>query len=231
MIEYAIVNEKYLQKGKLIGILNRDDYIFQIDSRNEFLSEDKIKVSVIGNETTLYEIVPNSYVEVLVTNKRGNYATINIPKGFHDYPTRRLTTTDRLIYRNFSQLNTIYENYFINIPEYMIESDSHKDLKNEIENFENTFLAEYISEDNHILRILSLKENITTIKLMVELAIENEKNIIKYKKDQINILEKLESAQKEVNKKRKLFVDKNLLGIIIGSKVYLLLLRDQILSI
>jgi hypothetical protein len=220
MIEYAIINEKFWQKGKLIGIYNRDDYIFQIDERNELLSEDKIKITNIGNETTLYEIFPNTYVEVLVTNKRGNYATINIPKGYHEYPSRQLTTMNKLTIRNFSQMNTYYENSFINIPGFMIDSDSYKELKNELDTFDNTYYAEYMSEDNHILRIFGPKDNMSTIKLMIELAIDNEMKICNYKKDQANILEKLESVQKEVNKNRKFLVDKSLLGIIIGTKVY-----------
>jgi hypothetical protein len=101
MIEYAIINDKYWQKGKLIGIHNRDDYIFQMNDRNEMLSEDKLRIVSSGKNMTLYEIMDNVYVEVVVASRRGNFASINIPKGHHEYPSRQLTRMNQLVSKSF----------------------------------------------------------------------------------------------------------------------------------
>jgi hypothetical protein len=101
MIEYAIINDKYWQKGKLIGIHNRDDYIFQINDRNEILSEDKLRINNHGTDIILYEIMDNIYVEVTLASKRGGFATIVIPKGHNEYPIRKLTRTSQLISKSF----------------------------------------------------------------------------------------------------------------------------------
>ncbi len=87
---------------------------------------------------------------------------------------------------------------------------------------ENTHITEYQSEGNHILRVFCPIEHSGTIRLMFEIAIENECNIYKFNKDKDIILQKLEIVQKEVNKKKKFNVDKSLLGLIIGAKVILL---------
>jgi hypothetical protein len=69
------------------------------------------------------------------------------------------------------------------------------------------------------LRVFCPIEHSSTIRLMFELAIDNEYNISKFNKDKDISLQKLEIVQKEVNKKRKFNVDKSLIGIIIGAKV------------
>jgi hypothetical protein len=84
---------------------------------------------------------------------------------------------------------------------------------------EYTYITEYQSEGNNILRVLCSSEHSSTIKMIFEIAIENEYNISKFKKDKDISLQKLETVQKEVNKKRKFNVDKNLIGLIIGTKV------------
>jgi hypothetical protein len=127
-------------------------------------------------------------------------------------------------------LNTVYENIFINIPEEIIHSDSYKDIKNEVLAIECTYMTEYQSEGNYILRVLCPSEHSSTIKMMFEIAIENEYNISKFNKDKDISLQKLEIVQKEVNKKRKFNVDQGLLGLIIGAKVYCILLRVRILA-
>ncbi len=101
MIEYAIINDKYWQKGKLIGIHNRDDYIFQMNDRNEMLSEDKLRINSNGNDMTLHEIMDNVFVEVIIVSRRGNFAAINIPKGNHDFSLRKLTRINQLVSKKF----------------------------------------------------------------------------------------------------------------------------------
>ncbi len=101
MIEYAIINDKYWQKGKLIGIHNRDDYIFQMNDRNDLLSEDKLRLNNNGTDIKLYEIMNNLYVEVSVACEKGGFSSIIIPKGHHEYPIRQLTRTNQLISKSF----------------------------------------------------------------------------------------------------------------------------------
>jgi hypothetical protein len=102
----------------------------------------------------------------------------------------------------------------------IIHSESYNDIKNEVLTIENTYITEYQSEGNHILRVLSPIEHSDTIRMMFEIAIENECNISKYNKDKDISLHKLKIVQKEINKKRKFFINKSLIGLIIGAKVY-----------
>jgi hypothetical protein len=101
MIEYAIINEKYWQKGKLIGIHSRDDYIFQMNDRNEMLSEEKLRINSKGSDIILYEIMDNLFVEVTIISKKGGFVSIHIPKGVHDYPVRHLTRITNIITKSF----------------------------------------------------------------------------------------------------------------------------------
>jgi hypothetical protein len=54
---------------------------------------------------------------------------------------------------------------------------------------------------------------------MLDLVIENEVKIRNYEKAKFDNLQKLEVVQKEMNKIKKYFIDKDLVGLVIGSKV------------
>ena len=54
---------------------------------------------------------------------------------------------------------------------------------------------------------------------MIELALEHENKLHKFKQDKSQNLEKLENVQKEINKTRKFLINKNLVGLIIGKGV------------
>jgi hypothetical protein len=97
MINYVFIKNKYWQKGKLIGIYNKDQYIFEVDGRNENITNENLRVSVeSGTTTTLYEIFSNIFIEVNVSNSKGNYITLAIPAGFYEYPITKLAKADQI---------------------------------------------------------------------------------------------------------------------------------------
>jgi hypothetical protein len=99
MINYVFMNDKYWQKGRLIGIYNKDQYLFEVDGRNENITNENLRLTIDGPDgisTTLHEIFPNIFIEVTVTNSKGNYATVTIPSGPREYPSTKLTRKDKL---------------------------------------------------------------------------------------------------------------------------------------
>jgi hypothetical protein len=119
-----------------------------------------------------------------------------------------------------SKLNEchLYDNIFIPIPEEILNSESYKDIKSEIIQFENTFITEVVREDGYHIRIFTPMINTNTIRIMVDMVVENEMKIRHFEKDRYNNLQKLEVAQREMNKIKKLNIDKDLLGLIIGKQ-------------
>jgi hypothetical protein len=126
-----------------------------------------------------------------------------------------------LIFRKLSD-SQLYDNIFIPIPEEILNSDSYKDIKTEISHFENTFITEVVKEDGYHIRIFTPRENTNTIKIMVDMVVENEMKIKNFEKDRYSNLQKLEVVQKEMNKIKKFNIDKDLLGLVIGTKVFIL---------
>jgi hypothetical protein len=99
MINYVFINNKFWQQGKLIGVYNNDQYLFEANGRNENVTSENLRVTTNraeGTNATLHEIFPNIYIEVNVTNIKGNYATLSVPSGFYEYPTTKLTKMDKI---------------------------------------------------------------------------------------------------------------------------------------
>jgi hypothetical protein len=102
-----------------------------------------------------------------------------------------------------------------------LKSESYKDIKEEISQFEDTYITEVVREDGYHIRVFTPKGNTNTIKIMIDMVVENEVKLKCYEKDKHTHLQKLEVVQKEMNKIKKFYIDKDLLGLVIGSKVKL----------
>jgi hypothetical protein len=113
----------------------------------------------------------------------------------------------------------LFENIFIPIPNEILQSENYKDIKNDILQFNNTHITEVVKEDGFHIRIFTPKENTNTIRIMLEMVIENEMKIRNYEKAKYENLQKLEDVQKEMSKIKKYYIEKELLGLVIGSKV------------
>jgi hypothetical protein len=99
MINYVYINDRYWQKGKLQGIFNINQYIFEIDQRTENVPGENIRITseTEGTDITLYEIFPNVFIEATIVNTKGNYVTLNVPAGFYDYDTTKLAKRNQIL--------------------------------------------------------------------------------------------------------------------------------------
>jgi hypothetical protein len=99
MINYIFINNQYWQKGKLIGIYNKDNYIFELDGRNENIQNENLRVTTDrgeGTSVSLFEIFPNIFIEAVITSTKGSYVTLNITNNFYDYTVQKLAKTSQI---------------------------------------------------------------------------------------------------------------------------------------
>jgi hypothetical protein len=68
MINYIFINNQYWQKFKLIGIYNHDNYIFDVDGRNENIPNENLRVTMDRGEGTSV-----SFFEIFLYFYRGCY--------------------------------------------------------------------------------------------------------------------------------------------------------------
>jgi hypothetical protein len=105
------------------------------------------------------------------------------------------------------------------MPEEIINSESYRDIKREIEQIDGSKTTEVVKEDGPYLRVFTDKESSVTVRTIIDMAIEHEMKLKHHVKVGQTIQQKLETVKKEYNKIRKVNVDKELLGLIIGAKV------------
>jgi len=181
-------------------------------------------------------IAHDRYTPCEILNQKGKFYSIRldaqkesekfkVTKIIRDNEIRKITQI------NFSEfLANDYGNIHIKIPNELknwTESDSFKELiKNLSEDFSLCFYSTYVideqypesNQSNTYIRIFSYKKHLNTVQLIIEVAIENELKLLKYESDKISTLQKLETVKKELDKIKKFYISKELVGLLIGSK-------------
>jgi hypothetical protein len=217
-----------------------------LDEHTIEASEDKLRFVIVLDSddhrnrdaeiTNEFRIADDRYIPCEILNQKGKFYSIstNTQKESEKFKVTKIIRENeirKIIQLKFSEfLANNYGSIHIKIPNEIknwTESDSFNELiKNLSEDFSLCFYSTYVidernpesTESNTYIRIFSYKNHLNTIQLIIEVAIENELKLLKYESDKISTLQKLETVKKELDKIKKFYISKELVGLLIGSK-------------
>jgi hypothetical protein len=248
-IEVYFVEEDYWVKGNIVGITGKDDYLVEdvLTNRTRSYKSNHIRFIISDKTNDLsnikhqeeYNISSKAFKKCKINFSKGKFFSIEFYNKYDNLIITKLVRESELRRINYIQLsdmesNETVKNNFVNIPNNFLnweKTEEFKDLvKNVNESFPNSssnliYLTIFSGEDGKLnLRYFSSTDDTDSIKLIIEITIENEVGLMKIEneqKEKIEKVEKIENIEKEekINEaKNKIYIDKDLVGLLIGVK-------------
>lgn len=217
--EYNLINTNACNL-RIVSLLNYD---FDINNKNN--------ISNTNSYCCEYSINQNSFIPCEIINHKGKFYSLklslpsSIPKVISKIAREK--EIRKITFKKFSEfLDESFGNITIKIPDDLkiwanSDNESFIDLiTNLTQDFSLCYYSSYTNPagTNKYIRIFSYKKHLTTIQLMIEVAIQNELKLLKFESDKNTTLQKLHNVKKELDKIKKFYISKELVGLLIGVK-------------